>query len=45
MEGEYLDWYKECCLTGKHVTWDEVKCDFISTYTASNDDAKDELMK
>lgn len=45
MEGEYLDWYKERCLSGKALSWDEVKVDFIKTYTSSEEDAKDELSK
>lgn len=43
MEGEYLDWYKERCLAGNIITWDELKNDFIKTYTSSNEDALDDL--
>lgn len=45
MEGEYLDWYKERCLTDHNVTWDEIKMDFIKTYTEPNDVALEELLK
>ena len=43
MEGEYLDWYKERCLSNGHITWDQLKHNFIRTYTTSAKDAKDEL--
>ena len=45
MEGEFLDWYKSRYCVENPPSWHELALDFIKTYSTSNEDAKEELLK
>ena len=45
MEGEFLDWYKSRYCVEDPPSWIELAVDFIRTYSTSNEDAKEELLK
>ena len=45
MEGEFLDWYKARFCTATPPSWEQLKQDFIKTYSTSAEDAKEDLLK
>ena len=45
MEGEFLDWYKSRYYVENPPSWHELTLDFIKTYSTSNKNTKEELLK
>ena len=45
LKGEHFDWYMARYLVNPKMTWDELKEQFILTYTKPNDEARDELLR
>ena len=45
MEGEFLDWYKSRYCVEDPPSWTKLATDFIRTYSTSNEDAKEKLLK
>ena len=46
LEGEYLDWYTARYISfGSTLSWDDLKLQFLDTYTKPIDAAKDDLMR